>query len=122
MTRRSIALAAAIVFVLMLAVSPAAVAGKAPRGGGGSTGAVITFNPASTTLGSQYTVNGSGFRPNTWISVGAHFTDTTWWNSKVTDSQGKFSLTFTATSPAVSSTRPWRWATTAASGGEPARR
>jgi hypothetical protein len=97
MTRRSIALAS-LVLAVLLAVVPAAVAGKPETRAGGSTGAKITFTPSPATSGSQYTVNGSGFRPNTWISVGAHFADTTWWNSKVTDSSGNFSLTFTATS------------------------
>ena len=97
MTRRSIALAS-LALALVLAVVPAAVAGK-PTSRGGSTGAKITFAPAQATVGSQYTVSGTGFRPNTWVTVGAHFADTTWWNSKVTDGQGGFTLTFTATSP-----------------------
>ena len=97
MTRRSIA-HVLIALALLLAVVPAAVAGK-PGSRGSSTGAKITFAPAQATVGSQYTVNGTGFRPNTWVTVGAHFADTTWWNSKATDGQGNLSLTFTATSP-----------------------
>lgn len=97
MNRRVAHVTSIVVLVVALAVVPAAVAGK--RGSGGATGAAISFDPSSAVVGQQYRVNGTGFRPNTWVTVGAHFADTTWWNSKVTDSQGKFSLTFTATSP-----------------------
>jgi len=99
MNRRNIVVLAALALVAVLAVAPAAVAGKgkgAPAGG--STGAKISFSSAQTTVGSQYRVNGSGFRANTWVTVGAYFSDTTWWNSQKTDSQGNFSLLFTATS------------------------
>ena len=98
MMRRSIVLFAALALVAVLAASPAAVAGKGKPTPGGSTGPKMTFSPASTTLGSQYRVNGSGFSANTWVSVGAHFSDTTWWGSMKTDGTGKFSLLFNATS------------------------
>jgi hypothetical protein len=83
-----------------LALVPGAFAGK---GGGLAT---LTFAPATTAVaadaaiavGQQYRVNGSGFKPNTWVTVGAHYADTTWWNYQVTDSLGNFSLVFTATS------------------------
>jgi hypothetical protein len=80
-------------FVLVLTVVPGALAGK-PN----TSGASLSFNPATVVVGQQYQVNGSGFKPNTWVTVGAHDADTTWWNSGVTDGQGNISLTFTATS------------------------
>lgn len=91
-----IVFAASIALVVLAAVSPA-FAGKG-RPGGSTTGARVTFDPSSAVVGQQYRVNGTGFRANTWVSVGAHFADTTWWGSQVTDGQGKFSLVFTATS------------------------
>lgn len=87
-----------LVIVAALAVVPAAVAGKPGAGSGGATGAAISFDPSSAVVGQQYRVNGSGFRPNTWVTVGAHFADTIWWNSQQTDGSGRLSLTFTATS------------------------
>ena len=97
MNRRAAQVAPLLVLVLLvLAVVPAAVAGK--RTGGGATEARMSFDPTTAVVGQQYRVNGSGFRANTWVTVGAHFADTTWWNSQQTDSQGRFSLTFTATS------------------------
>jgi hypothetical protein len=88
--------------VLVVVLVPAALAGKGKGGGGGggstgSTGASLTFAPAAVSLGQTYQVSGSGFSPNTWVSVGAHYADTTWWNSAQTDGQGHFSVTFTAT-------------------------
>lgn len=97
MTRRAAQVASIFALVaLVVAVTPA-VAGKR-AGAGGSTGAKLTFTPTSATVGSQYTVNGTGFRPNAWVTVGAHYADTTWWSSRVTDGQGNFSLVFNATS------------------------
>jgi hypothetical protein len=91
--------ASLVALVLALGLVPAAVAAKGGQAGSGSTtGAKISFDPSSAVVGQQYRVNGSGFRPNTWVTVGAHFADTTWWNSQVTDGQGNFSLAFTASS------------------------
>jgi hypothetical protein len=88
---RFIPLAALIV---VLAISPAAIAAK----GGHGHDASITFAPTAIAVGQQYRVNGSGFKPNTRVTVGAHFPDMTWWNSGITDGQGNISLTFNATS------------------------
>ena len=88
---------AAAVAILVLALVPAAFAVKGGNRGA-TTGAKITFDQASVAVGQQYRVNGSGFRPNTWVAVGAYYSDTTWWNSQKTDGQGTFSLLFTATS------------------------
>jgi hypothetical protein len=99
MIRRSIALASTAALVVALAVVSPALAGKGkPGGAAGATGPTMTFSSSTVVLGQQYRVNGSGFRPNTWVTVGAHFPDTIWWNSQQTDSQGRFSLLFTATS------------------------
>ncbi len=84
--------------VLAVAAIPTALAGKGGNTASGSTGASLTFAPAAVSLGQPYQVNGSGFKPNTWVTVGAHFLDTTWWNSAQTDGQGNISLTFKATS------------------------
>jgi len=92
-------IAAIAIAALLLTAVPVAFAGRGGNGGGGSgaTAANITFAPTSVAVGQQYQVNGSGFRPNAWVTVGAHYADTTWWNYQMTDGQGKFSLTFTAT-------------------------
>lgn len=92
---RSRALALLVVLALVASLSVSA-AGAAP---GGATGARIAFDRPAVTVGETYRVEGSGFRPNTWVTVGAHFADTTWWNSQMTDGAGRFSLAFTATSP-----------------------
>jgi len=89
------------VLALFLTVVPGAIAGKGGSGSstsGGSTGASITFSPATVAVGQTYQVNGSGFKPNTWVTVGAHYSDVTWWNSGITDGQGHISLTFAASS------------------------
>jgi hypothetical protein len=89
-----------VMLVVVLAVVPAAV---------GKGGATISFSaasvsvgqqssPATVAVGQQYQVHASGFKPNTWVTVGAYYSDTTWWNSGVTNANGEISLTFTATS------------------------
>jgi len=80
--------------VLALVAAPIAAAGK----GGHGHDASITFNPATVAVGQQYQVNLSGFSPKTWVTVGAYYPDTTWWNSGITDANGNISLTFNATS------------------------
>ena len=95
MLSKSRAFALLVVLALVASVSVSA-ATAAPRD---ATGARITFDRSEVTVGETYRVNGSGFRPNTWVTVGAHFADTTWWNSQMTDAAGNFSLAFTATSP-----------------------
>ena len=94
---RAVALVAAVALIASLSIS-SAVAAPQQGGSGGATGAVITFDRPEVTVGETYHVNGSGFRPNTWVTVGARFADTTWWNSQITDGGGRFSLAFTATS------------------------
>ena len=84
--------------ILMLMLVPGALAAKG-GGRGAGTGASIAFDTSSAVVGQEYHVVGSGFKPNTWVTVGAHYSDTTWWNSQVTDAQGRISLSFTATSP-----------------------
>jgi hypothetical protein len=94
---RAVALVAAAALIASFSIS-SAVAAPGKGGSGGATGAVITFDRPEVMVGEAYQVNGSGFRPNTWVTVGAHFADTTWWNSQITDGSGSFSLAFTATS------------------------
>jgi hypothetical protein len=96
--RPAVGRAAVVALILALLIVPAALAAKGGGGGGGS-GATIEFAPSSVVVGDEYRVVGSGFRPNTWVTVGAHFSDTTWWNSQISDAQGNISLSFTATSP-----------------------
>jgi hypothetical protein len=90
---------ALILALAAMTLSSAALAVAAPGRGGthGTTGATISFAPTQVVVGSDYRVNGSGFRPNTWVTVGAHYSDTTWWNSQLSDAQGNISLPFTAT-------------------------
>jgi hypothetical protein len=94
---RAVALIAAAALIASLSISSAAAAPH-KRAAGGATGALITFDRAQVMVGETYHVNGSGFRPNTWVTVGAYFADTTWWNSQITDGSGRFSLAFTASS------------------------
>jgi len=87
-----------LIVVLVLATTLASIAtGTAAAARRGATGAKITFDPAQVVQGTQYLVKGTGFSANTWVSVGAYYSDTTWWASGVTDDQGRFSLTLTAT-------------------------
>ena len=76
-----IALLAAL--VVGLVAVPAALAAKGGGGGTSATGATLSFDPGTAVVGQPYRVNGSGFRPNTWVTVGAHFADTIWWKSSV---------------------------------------
>ncbi len=99
-TVRTVSLAA---LVVALAVSPVAIAARGGNGNGASisfssAGASTSSSATALSVGQQYQVNGSGFKPNTWVTVGAHYSDMTWWNSGITDSQGNFSFTFNATS------------------------
>jgi len=89
---RLLALVAVLALALSLSISSAVAARS------GTTEAKITFDRSQVMVGETYHVNGSGFRPNTWVTVGAHFPDTIWWNSQITDAQGRFSLAFKATS------------------------
>jgi hypothetical protein len=76
----------------------------AAKSGGGAT---LTFSSSAgfsatgatqVAVGSQYYVKASGFRPNVWVAVGAHFS-TTYWGSGVTDSNGNVTIgPFTADS------------------------
>lgn len=89
-----------LILVLVLAMTLASIAtGTALATRRGSTGARITFDPAQVVEGTQYQVKGTGFGANKWVSVGAYYSDTTWWASGVTDDHGRFSLTLTATRP-----------------------
>jgi hypothetical protein len=98
--RPAVGRATVVALLVAVMIVPAALAAKGGGGGGGAgTGASITFNPTAAVVGQEYLVVGSGFRPNTWVTVGAHFSDTTWWNSQISDAQGKISLSFTATRP-----------------------
>jgi hypothetical protein len=91
---------AAVLSVAVLALVPAALAGKGGggAGSGATTSASLKFSSPTVVVGQQYQVTGSGFAANTWVTVGAHFPDTTYWASQVTDSSGNLNLTFTATS------------------------
>jgi hypothetical protein len=89
---------AAVLCLAVLVLVPAAVAAQGGKGGGSKTSASLTFSSPAVVVGQQYQVTGSGFAPNTWVTVGAHFPDTTYWASQVTDGNGTLSLTFTATS------------------------
>lgn len=79
-------------------VAPGAVAAGRVKGRSGHPSASLAFDPNPAVAGAQYQVNGSGFRPNTWITVGAHY-DTVYWTAVITDSSGSFSLTTTAAAP-----------------------
>ena len=77
----------------------AGTAFAAKGGQRGSSGASISFDTAGdVTVGTSYTVVGSGFRADTWVTVGAHYPDTTWWASGKTDASGSIRLVLTASS------------------------
>jgi hypothetical protein len=92
-----------IVFALLmtlLAVSAGRAIAAKHNGSAGGSSASLTFSTsaelsaattAQVTLGSRYYVNGSGFRPNTWVTVGARF-GTTYWGSGQTDSSGNITI------------------------------
>src|SRR6266498_932354 len=89
-------------FATLMILALPAVAARGGRGHGGTgtvggTGATLTFDPGTAVVGAEYHINGSGFSPNTWVSVGARFPDTNWWASGETDGQGNFSFVLTAT-------------------------
>jgi IPT/TIG domain-containing protein len=96
------ALLAGIIVALIVALSVTTQtapggAEDAFAGRGGGSGPTLTFEPSTGTVGQTYTVAGSGFRANTWVTVGAQYPDTTWWGSRITDSTGSFRIPFTAT-------------------------
>jgi hypothetical protein len=84
----------ALTFVPALALQSAQGAPKHNS----STGATLQFNPTTGMVGQQYTVNGSGFGADHWVTVGAHYADATYWASGKTDGQGNLRVTLTATS------------------------
>lgn len=84
---------AAVTVIVALAAGPA-FAGKS-----GGTSATLTFTTSAgssattqVAVGSQYYVNGSGFKAKTWVTVGAHYADATFWGSGWTDGQGKITI------------------------------
>lgn len=104
LTTRAIeaALIVAIIVGAMLAFGLAT--GNSPAGAdsvfaarGGRTDVTVTFEPGSSSVGATYVIAGSGFKANSFVSIGARYADVTWWASGPTDSQGRFSLTLKAT-------------------------
>jgi hypothetical protein len=72
--------------------------GDATHGGGGGSGAGITFEPSTVSVGQTYQVHVSGLRANTWSTVGAYYisSDAAYWCSGSSDGSGNFSCGFTA--------------------------
>jgi hypothetical protein len=89
-----------MVFAVSTILSVVVTTGTGVAGAsGGSAGAKLSFNPVSVVVDGQYWVNGSGFRPNSWVTVGAYYADTTWWTSGRANDQGHIHLgPLTATS------------------------
>ncbi len=88
-------IAAAIAVVAPASGVPAAASGveAAQRRPNAAT---IVFEPAGPIAeGARYDVLASGFRPNTWVTVGASY-DTVYWYSGITDSAGRVRLTLDA--------------------------
>lgn len=67
--------------------------------GKGKPQASILFSPNPATVGSQYTVSGTGFTANKWVTVGATYEAWTYWSSAVADGSGNFIVTHDARSP-----------------------
>ena len=84
----------AALMILSVVVSGSALA--APGGSGGKSSISFSMNPHAV-VGQQYEVRGTGFTPNTWVTVGGYYADTTWWASGITDGLDTFRLTLTAT-------------------------
>lgn len=86
-----------IIFVAVFAVLGFITLGltsAAGKKGGGNTRASISFSPNPATAGSGYTISGTGFSANKWVTVGATFSDGwTYWVSGVTDDSGNIVLT-----------------------------
>jgi hypothetical protein len=86
-------IAVALVTLVALVAGPAAAGGRGNTRGGSS--GTLRFSSDHIVAGSAYQVIGTGFRPNTWVSVGARY-GTTYWGSGVTNGNGDFAFTFTA--------------------------
>jgi len=82
-----------LVAVVAIVAGPATASGRGNTRGGSSGS--LRFSSDHVVAGSEYQVIGTGFRPNTWVSVGARY-GTTYWGSGVTNGNGDFALTFTA--------------------------
>ena len=91
-TRRATIVAAVV--LSMLALVPAALAGK-------GNDPPLVFSSTSLSVGQQYTVSLSGLSPSAWTTVGAYFPypSMTRWCSAPADSAGNWSCTFTALEP-----------------------
>ena len=92
---RGLALALALALVASVLVVGPAVAARGGPGGGGAA-ATVGFDPNPVAVGGQYVVTGAGFRPNTWVTVGARYPGATTWTSGETDGAGAFRLTVRA--------------------------
>ena len=64
----------------------------------GATVATLTLAPNPVGTDSGYVVTGSGFKPNTFVTVGIREPDEEWWQPATTDGSGSFSFTWTADS------------------------
>jgi len=77
---------AVLVLALAITLTVAVTSFAAP----GGVKAGLRFNPNPVAAGTQHHVNGWGFRPNTWVTVGEHYSGVTWWTSFVTNDTGTF--------------------------------
>lgn len=67
-------------------------------GKGGKPQASILFSPNPATVGTDYTVSGTGFGANKWVTVGATYGEWPYWVSVITDGNGNFIVTHQARS------------------------
>lgn len=61
----------------------------------------IIFSENPVPAGTNYKITGSGFRANTWVTVGVDYspTDTVYWHSGISDSNGTITLDMPARYP-----------------------
>jgi hypothetical protein len=89
-----------LIAVLVMVIGLGLLAGQtsaAPSSkGAGPTQAVLQLTPSTVVVGSTYQESGTGFRANTWVTVGAHYDGVVYWSSIKTDGYGRFTITATA--------------------------
>lgn len=72
-------------------------------------GPMIAFSPAVVHGGDTYIVTGTGFHPDTLMSIAALF-ETAWvTNNPTTDSAGTFTTSFVARDPGLVEHRAYEW-------------
>ena len=83
--------AVATVALVPASLSPVVAASRGESAARRGNEAAIAFELAGAITAGRYDVVASGFRPHTWVTVGASY-DTVYWYSGVTDAAGRVRL------------------------------